>query len=127
MPEQTDRTGWYEFISADKATTHIAYVYEDGSIYFPEGPTVVGEDDDNIGPNGSKQTGLAKSGLKHAFHEETNSTFNRRESGNVIGYETNDPDLNAIHFFHHIGTCPFPFHQSGGLELIEITQYQRSG
>lgn len=45
MPEKTDRTGWYEFITADKATTHIAYVYEDGSIYFPEGPTVVGEDD----------------------------------------------------------------------------------
>ena len=29
--------GWYEIIHPDSATTHIAYVYEDGSIYLPEG------------------------------------------------------------------------------------------
>lgn len=34
--------GWYEVIHPSKATTHIAYVYEDGSIYFPEGKQVLG-------------------------------------------------------------------------------------
>lgn len=29
--------GWYEIIHPGSATTHIAYVYEDGSIYLPEG------------------------------------------------------------------------------------------
>jgi len=45
MTEQ-DRIGWYEFITANEAaTTHIAYVYSDGSIYLPEGPIVVDETD----------------------------------------------------------------------------------
>jgi len=35
--------GWVEFVLAVAATTHIAYLYEDGSIYFPEGPQVVSE------------------------------------------------------------------------------------
>ena len=40
--ERRDNTGWHEFVTADdSATTHIAYVYEDGSIYLPEGPDVV--------------------------------------------------------------------------------------
>jgi hypothetical protein len=40
-----DRTGWYEFVSpSEAATTHIAYVYEDGSVYLPEGPDVVTEE-----------------------------------------------------------------------------------
>lgn len=30
-------SGWYEVIHPSRATTHVAYVYEDGSIYFPEG------------------------------------------------------------------------------------------
>jgi uncharacterized protein (UPF0216 family) len=43
---QDDRVGWYEFITADdSATTHVAYVYEDGSVYLPEGPDVVDETD----------------------------------------------------------------------------------
>ena len=37
-------TGWFEFI-VDAATTHIAYVYEDGSVYLPEGREVVDLDD----------------------------------------------------------------------------------
>ena len=37
--------GWIEFANADTATTHIAYVYEDGSIYLPEGRDVVDETD----------------------------------------------------------------------------------
>lgn len=42
----TERDGWYEFITPDeKATTHIAYVYEDGSVYLPEGPDVATEQD----------------------------------------------------------------------------------
>jgi hypothetical protein len=41
-----DRTGWYEFITpGEQATTHIAYVYSDGSVYLPEGPDVVSEID----------------------------------------------------------------------------------
>ncbi|AXH46735.1 hypothetical protein QCN35_gp74 [Arthrobacter phage Synepsis] len=28
--------GWYEFIHPTKATTHIAYVFENGDIYLPE-------------------------------------------------------------------------------------------
>ncbi|UOR02041.1 hypothetical protein MUN77_01535 [Leucobacter allii] len=42
-PGQT--LGWHEFILDGAATTHIAYVYEDGSTYFPEGPEVVTESD----------------------------------------------------------------------------------
>lgn len=38
-------TGWFEFILPGVATTHIAYVYEDGSVYLPEGPAVVTERD----------------------------------------------------------------------------------
>lgn len=35
-------TGWYEFVTpGEKATTHIAYVYGDGSVYLPEGFDVV--------------------------------------------------------------------------------------
>ena len=40
-----DTTGWHEFAHVVKSTTHIAYIYENGSAYFPEGPTVVGPDD----------------------------------------------------------------------------------
>lgn len=38
-------TGWFEFIMPGGSTTHIAYVYEDGSVYLPEGRDVVDEDD----------------------------------------------------------------------------------
>jgi hypothetical protein len=38
-----DRTGWYEFILDGKATTHVAYVHEGGSVYLPEAD--VTEDD----------------------------------------------------------------------------------
>lgn len=42
----TDTVGWYEFVTpGERATTHIAYVYEDGSVYLPEGPDVVTEID----------------------------------------------------------------------------------
>ncbi|MEV0367545.1 hypothetical protein [Nocardia fusca] len=41
----SDTTGWHEFAHVVKSTTHIAYIYENGSAYFPEGPTVVGPDD----------------------------------------------------------------------------------
>lgn len=42
----TDQTGWYEFVTpGEAATTHIGYVYEDGSVYLPEGPDVVDETD----------------------------------------------------------------------------------
>lgn len=40
-----ETTGWFEFVSATAATTHIAYVYEDGSVYLPEGRDVVDQDD----------------------------------------------------------------------------------
>lgn len=33
--------GWWEFHAPGKVTTHIVYVYEDGSWYFPEGLDVV--------------------------------------------------------------------------------------
>lgn len=36
-PLREDGVGWYEVIHPSRATTHIAYVHEDGSIYFPEG------------------------------------------------------------------------------------------
>lgn len=37
-----EHVGWVEFVTADDAaTTHIAYVHEDGSVYLPEGPDVV--------------------------------------------------------------------------------------
>ena len=29
--------GWFEVIHPTSATTHIVYVHEDGSLYFPEG------------------------------------------------------------------------------------------
>lgn len=45
MATAEDRTGWYEFIRDGAVTTHVAYVYEDGSVYFPEGPDVVCEID----------------------------------------------------------------------------------
>jgi hypothetical protein len=42
----TARTGWYEFVTpGERSTTHIAYVYEDGSIYLPEGYEIVTETD----------------------------------------------------------------------------------
>lgn len=44
-PTAEPMLGWHEFILDGVATTHIAYVYEDGSIYFPEGPEVVTEAD----------------------------------------------------------------------------------
>jgi len=45
-PVDPDRTGWYEFVTpGEKATTHIAYVYEDGSVYLPEGYDIVTETD----------------------------------------------------------------------------------
>lgn len=36
-PLREGGVGWYEVIHPSRATTHIAYVHEDGSIYFPEG------------------------------------------------------------------------------------------
>ena len=36
----TAGVGWYEVIHPSDATTHIAYVHEDGSIYLPEGPAL---------------------------------------------------------------------------------------
>lgn len=37
-----EHVGWVEFVTADDAaTTHIAYVHEDGSVYLPEGHDVV--------------------------------------------------------------------------------------
>ncbi len=33
--------GWFEVIHPSHATTHIVYVYEDGSLYFPEGTQVL--------------------------------------------------------------------------------------
>ena len=40
----TDRLtpGWYEYTNPAGATTDIALVYEDGSVYFPEGEPVMG-------------------------------------------------------------------------------------
>lgn len=44
MSEQrTGYVGWVEFVKDGGATTHIAYLYEDGSTYFPEGPQVACE------------------------------------------------------------------------------------
>lgn len=40
-PLPNSGAGWYEVIHPAKATTHIAYVHEDGSIYFPEGTQVL--------------------------------------------------------------------------------------
>lgn len=40
-PLREDGVGWYEVIHPSRATTHIAYVHEDGSIYFPEGTQVL--------------------------------------------------------------------------------------
>ena len=41
---KTGHVGWIEFITdGERATTHIAYAYEDGSVYLPEGPEVVTE------------------------------------------------------------------------------------
>lgn len=40
-PLTEDGVGWYEVIHPSRATTHIAYVHEDGSIYFPEGTQVL--------------------------------------------------------------------------------------
>lgn len=40
-PPQLAGPGWYEVIHPSRATTHVAYVYEDGSIYFPEGVQVL--------------------------------------------------------------------------------------
>lgn len=37
MTDPNSGVGWYEVIHPSTATTHIAYVYEDGSVYFPEG------------------------------------------------------------------------------------------
>lgn len=46
MSEQrTGYVGWVEFVKDGGSTTHIAYLYEDGSTYFPEGPQVVSEID----------------------------------------------------------------------------------
>lgn len=43
---KAQHVGWVEFVTADDAAlTHIAYVYEDGSLYLPEGPDVVSADD----------------------------------------------------------------------------------
>lgn len=42
MSERPGTTGWWEFIT-EQATTHIGYLYEDGSVYLPEGPDVVAE------------------------------------------------------------------------------------
>jgi len=33
--------GWYEVVNPRNATTCIALVYEDGSLYFPEGEQVL--------------------------------------------------------------------------------------
>lgn len=33
--------GWFEVIHPSHATTHIVYVHEDGSLYFPEGTQVL--------------------------------------------------------------------------------------
>lgn len=45
-PAGDPHIGWIEFVSpGEHATTHIAYVYEDGSVYLPEGPSVVTETD----------------------------------------------------------------------------------
>ena len=33
--------GWFEVIHPTRATTHIVYVHEDGSLYFPEGAQVL--------------------------------------------------------------------------------------
>lgn len=40
-----ENVGWFEFYKPDVMTTHIAYVYEDGSVYLPEGLDVVDEVD----------------------------------------------------------------------------------
>lgn len=40
-PLREGGVGWYEVIHPSRATTHIAYVHEDGSIYFPEGTQVL--------------------------------------------------------------------------------------
>lgn len=37
MPEVNSGPGWYEVINPRNATTCIALVYEDGSLYLPEG------------------------------------------------------------------------------------------
>ena len=33
--------GWFEVIHPSHATTHVVYVHEDGSLYFPEGTQVL--------------------------------------------------------------------------------------
>lgn len=43
--QRASYVGWVEFVKDGGCTTHIAYLYEDGSIYFPEGPQVVSEMD----------------------------------------------------------------------------------
>lgn len=40
-PLREGGVGWYEVIHPSRATTHVAYVHEDGSIYFPEGTQVL--------------------------------------------------------------------------------------
>lgn len=42
MTDPNSGVGWYEVIHPSAATTHIVYVHEDGSIYFPEGEQCLG-------------------------------------------------------------------------------------
>lgn len=37
---QKGHIGWVEFIHPKGATTHVAYIHEDGSVYLPEGDAV---------------------------------------------------------------------------------------
>ena len=41
LDEINSGPGWFEVIHPSHATTHIVYVHEDGSLYFPEGTQVL--------------------------------------------------------------------------------------
>lgn len=61
---------WYEFVTADAAaTTHIAYLHEDGSVYLPEAG--VTEDDFRLASATDRFWRLARGSARAAYYERS--------------------------------------------------------
>lgn len=78
-----DSVGWYEFYHPLSNTTHIAYVYEDGSVYLPEGRDVVDLDDWTLAKAENRVYRLIRERLSEEWCMEESCRYRHWRSGSM--------------------------------------------
>jgi hypothetical protein len=90
MSDINSGPGWYEVIHPQNATTCIALVYEDGSLYFPEGTQVIDQHEFAFAAARGKAHRLVRAD-EVAAHDRAVAAKALRDAADGMD-DTDDPD-----------------------------------